>query len=202
MTKEIHVLPRFRPRILSATFLLVAFTFAPPARAQSRAIDTEKSTLTVRVFKAGLFSFAAHNHEIQAPIASGTLAESEKPWVELAVDARQLKVLDPKLAADKRAEVQKTMHSPDVLDSARFSEIRFRSTSIEKAGEGNWTVRGDLTLHGQTQPVVVKVTGASGHYRGSSTFKQRAFGIQPVSIAGGTIKVKDEVKIEFEIFAR
>ncbi|MCI0354420.1 MAG: YceI family protein [Acidobacteria bacterium] len=192
---------RFRPLVLLAAFVLLVN--APSiARAQARAIDTERSTLTVRVFKAGLFSFAAHDHEIQAPMASGSLAESEKPSVELSVDARQLKVLDPQLAADKRAEVQKTMHSAEVLDSAQFPEIRFRSTSMEKAGEGKWTVRGDLTLHGQTQPVVVYVTGGGGHYRGACAFKQRLFGIKPVSIAGGTIKVKDEVKIEFEIFAR
>jgi polyisoprenoid-binding protein YceI len=193
------MLPRFQTLALPA-LLLVAL--APPAQAQSRALDAGRSTLTVRVFKAGLFSFAAHNHEIQAPIASGSLAESGKPAVELAVDARQLKVLDPELPADKRAEVQKTMHSPDVLDSKQFTEIRFRSTSIEKIGEEKWTVRGDLTLHGQTQPVVVNVTGGNGHYRGSASFKQKTFGIQPVSIAGGTIKVKDEVKIEFEVFAR
>jgi hypothetical protein len=30
-------------------------------------------------------------------------------------------------------------------------------------------------------------------------FKQQAFGIAPVSIAGGTVKVKDEVKIELQI---
>ena len=182
--------------------LLLSFAFATPADAQSRTIDTERSTLTVRVFKAGLFSFAAHNHEIRAPIASGSLTESQAPAVKLSADARRLTVLDPELPADKRAEVQKTMHSADVLDSEQFPEIRFRSTAIEKAGEGNWTVRGQLTLHGQTNPVVVSVTGGSGHYRGSAAFKQRTFGIQPVSIAGGTIKVKDEVKIEFEIFAR
>ena len=182
--------------------LLLGLVAATPAQAQSRAIDTERSTLTVRVFKAGLFSFAAHNHEIRAPIASGSLVESDAPAVELSADARRLKVLDPELPADKRAEVQKTMHSAEVLDSGQFPEIRFRSTSMEKAGEGNWTVRGHLTLHGQTHPVVVSVSGASGHYRGSATFKQRTFGIQPVSIAGGTIKVKDEVKIEFEIFVR
>ncbi len=182
--------------------LFLAVSAASPARAQSRAIDTERSTLTVRVFKAGLFSFAAHNHEIRAPIESGSLVESEAPFVELSADARRLKVLDPQLPADKRAEVQKTMHSAEVLHSEQFPEIRFRSTSMEKAGEGNWTVRGDLTLHGQTHPVVVSVTGSSGHYRGSAAFKQKTFGIKPVSIAGGTIKVKDEVKIEFEIFAR
>lgn len=192
---------RFPPLALVA-LLLMGSAAATPAYAQSRAIDTERSTLTVRVFKAGLFSFAAHDHEIRAPITSGSLVESEAPAVEISADARQLKVLDPKLPADKRAEVQKTMHSAEVLDSAQFPEIRFRSTAMERVGEGNWTVRGHLTLHGQTHPVVVSVTGGSGHYRGSCTFKQRTFGIQPVSIAGGTIKVKDEVKIEFEIFAR
>lgn len=189
---------RFRFVLAAALFLMCNGL----VHAQSRAIDAERSTLTVRVFKAGLFSFAAHDHEIQAPITSGSVVEAGNPSVELAVDARRLKVLDPQLAADKRAEVQKTMHSAEVLDSAQFPDIRFRSLAIEKKGEGNWTVRGELTLHGQTQPVEVSVSGGNGHYRGSSTFKQKLFGIKPVSLAGGTIKVKDEVKIEFEIFTR
>jgi hypothetical protein len=37
------------------------------------------------------------------------------------------------------------------------------------------------------------------HYRGSASFKQSNFGINPIRIAGGTVKVKDEVKIEFDI---
>ncbi len=181
--------------------LLAGLAGPAPASAQSRAIDVERSTLTVRVFKAGLFSFAGHNHEIQAPVASGSLVESGTPSVEFSVDARQLKVLDPQLSADKRAEVQKTMHSAEVLDSAQFPEIRFRSTSIEQAGEGSWTVRGHLTLHGQTQPVVVSVSGGNGHYRGTASLRQKLFGIKPVSVAGGAIRVKDELKIEFEIYA-
>ncbi len=32
--------------------------------------------------------------------------------------------------------------------------------------------------------------------------KQRDFGIMPISIAGGTVKVKDEIKIEFDVVAR
>jgi hypothetical protein len=31
--------------------------------------------------------------------------------------------------------------------------------------------------------------------------KQRDFEIQPISIAGGVVKVKDEVKVEFDIVA-
>jgi hypothetical protein len=39
-----------------------------------------------------------------------------------------------------------------------------------------------------------------GRYVGSAKLKQRDFGMTPVSVAGGTVKVKDEVKIEFEIY--
>jgi hypothetical protein len=45
----------------------------------------------------------------------------------------------------------------------------------------------------------VLVSLESGHYRGSASFKQSEFGITPIRIAGGTVKVKDELKIEFDI---
>jgi hypothetical protein len=34
---------------------------------------------------------------------------------------------------------------------------------------------------------------------GTCTLKQRDFGITPISIAGGTVKVKNELKIDFDI---
>jgi hypothetical protein len=37
-----------------------------------RAIDAERSVLTVHVYKAGLFSSFGHDHEIRAPIQTGT----------------------------------------------------------------------------------------------------------------------------------
>jgi hypothetical protein len=46
------------------------------------------------------------------------------------------------------------------------------------------------------------VTLKGEHYRGAATLKQTDFGITPVTVAGGTVKVKDEVKIEFEVVLR
>jgi hypothetical protein len=54
-------------------------------------------------------------------------------------------------------------------------------------------------LHGKTSPVAVEVTLKDGHYKGSARLKQREFGITPISLAGGTVKVKDEVAVEFDI---
>ncbi len=168
------------------------------ARNEKRAIDVHHSTLKVFVYKTGLFSAFGHNHEIAAPIEQGSVS-LEPAGVEFRVAACKLRVLDPDVSADERAKVQKTMEGPEVLDCTRFAEIRFQSTSVEKAGADQWTVRGNLSLHGQSRPVSVAVKRQGGRYRGSARVKQRDFGMTPVSVAGGTVKVKDEVKIEFEI---
>lgn len=166
--------------------------------AGAREIDTGKSVLTVRVYKSGLFSAFAHDHEIRAPIQNGSFDE-QKRTVEFKVNAADLKVLDPDGSDSERSQVQHTMEGPKVLDPDKFPEISFHSTSIEAAGPGKWKLQGELTLHGQTHPVKVEVDGSSGHYRGSSRFRQSEFGMTPISIGGGSIKVKDEVRIEFDI---
>jgi polyisoprenoid-binding protein YceI len=157
--------------------------------------------VTVHVYRSGLFSFAGDNHEIQARIASGTVDEAART-VEFTVDVRGMRVLDPSLSADKRAQVQEKMLSPDVLDQDRYSEITFRSTKVEQKSDGEISVSGNLMLHGQTRPINVRVLSNQLHYRGSTTLKQTEFGIKPITVAGGTIKVKDEIRIDFDVVTR
>jgi polyisoprenoid-binding protein YceI len=156
--------------------------------------------ITVRVFKSGLFSAFGHEHEISAPIEHGTFNENQ-PSVELAVDTRKMRVMDKDVSEKDRAEIQETMLGPKVLDTGQFPEIRFRSTAVESKGAGHWMVRGELGLHGQTHPVGLEIQGGNGHYRGTAELKQRDFGIEPVSVGGGTVKVKDGLRVEFEIVA-
>ena len=182
--------------------LLVILAASHPSMAQSRReIDVEKSVLTVRVYKTGLFSAFAHDHEVRAPIQSGSFDEQNRS-VEFKVSAREMKALDPGVSESDRSQVQSTMLGPKVLDSGRFDEISFHSTSVESVGPNKWRVRGELALHGQTLPVTVAVEGSSGRYRGSARLRQTEFGIAPVSIGGGSIKVKDEMLIDFEIVGK
>lgn len=184
---------------LAVLTLWVCPTRPAGAGTDTRKIDGTHSTMTVRVSKTGFFSAFAHNHEIEAPIEFGEVKESENPSVELRVEARKMRVLDPEASPDTRAQIQKTMQGPEVLDADRFPEVRFQSAAIEAKGADHWVVHGKLDLHGQTHPVTVDVTLKDGFYRGLTTLKQTEFGITPVSIAGGTVKVKDEVKVEFKI---
>jgi polyisoprenoid-binding protein YceI len=165
--------------------------------AQQRNIDTQKSTLTIHVGKTGAFSALGHEHEIHAPIHSGTAEIGAHPAVEIHVNAQELRVTDKDAAEKERAEVQKTMLGPEVLDSDAHQEIVFKSTAAESVGQGQWTLGGNLTMRGQTRPVKVQVTLKDGRYTGETTVKQTDFGITPPGKAG--VRAKDEVKIEFDV---
>ena len=146
-----------------------------------------------------MFSAFADDHVIQAPIASGSVSTEPPLSVEIRVQSASLKALDPKLSADKRADVQARMLGPDVLDTAKYPDIAFTSTTIEAVGPDRWTVTGRLDIHGVTRPASFTVVRQAGRYRGTVLLRQRDFGIQPISIAGGTVKVKDELKVEFDV---
>lgn len=183
------------PKILTlaAAILLGALT----AAAQQRKIDTTQSTLAIHVGKTGIFSGLAHNHEITAQIASGSADTGAHPAVEIHVDARKLRVIDPGESESDRAEVQNTMLGPEVLDSLHFPDIVFKSTDAQADGPGRWILHGDLTLRGKTRPVTVRVTQKNDHYTGAATVKQTDFAIKPPGKPG--LRAKDEVEIEFDV---
>jgi polyisoprenoid-binding protein YceI len=165
---------------------------------EGRPIDRAHSTLTVYVYKTGIFSPLAHNHEIEAPIESGEV-NSEISSVELRVNSSKLRVLDPGASAGTRATIQATMQGAEVLDVDHFPEIHFQSTGVEPSGTDHWVIHGNLDLHGQTHPISFEVALKDGLYQGTAVLKQTGFGITPVKVAGGTIKVKDEIKVAFSI---
>ncbi len=163
------------------------------------AIDVSRSHVTVHVYKQGIFAGFAHNHEIAAPIEKAEISASGSPSVEVEFQSGKLTVQDPEVSAKERATVQANMLGPEVLDSQQYPEIRFHSTKVQAEGPGKWQVAGDLSLHGQTHPVSFQVSEANGEYRGQAKLKQSEFGITPIRIAGGTVKVKDEVVVEFVV---
>jgi polyisoprenoid-binding protein YceI len=183
-----------------AVFLTLAgSTGRAQAAKPARAIDTEHSTLTVRVYRAGLFGSFGHDHEIQAPIAEGTVETGDKPSVTVRVITREMTVLDPELEPKKRSEIEETMQGDQVLDVSNNPEIRFTSTTVTPIGQDRWLVNGALSLHGQTHGVMVRVRLENGRYLGETTIRQTDYGITPISVARGTVSVKNEVKIEFNI---
>jgi polyisoprenoid-binding protein YceI len=103
------------------------------------------------------------------------------------------------------------LRSADFLDVEKFPTIVFRSTAIERAGEGEWKVTGDLTIHGVTRPVVLSVDGPAtegkdpwGNIRSGASaatrIKRSDFGLTwNAALETGGFLVGDELKIELEL---
>ena len=161
-------------------------------------IDRAHSTIMVYVYKTGILSTLAHNHEIEAPIESGEVKGSEGSSVELRVSSSKLRVLDTEVSDGTRAKIQATLQG-EVLDVGRFPEIHFQSTEVKPSGTEHWIVHGNLDLHGQIHPISFEVALTNGLYEGTVLLKQSEFGITPVKVAGGTVRVKDEIKVAFSI---
>jgi polyisoprenoid-binding protein YceI len=119
--------------------------------------------------------------------------------VNLRVASKAMRVRDPKVSDHDRARIQQAMEGPAVLDVVRYPEIRFRSTAIEKSGAERWTVHGMLELHGQSHSIGFTVRREGRFYRGTATVRQTEFGIKPIRLGGGTVRVKDEVRVDFDI---
>jgi polyisoprenoid-binding protein YceI len=100
----------------------------------------------------------------------------------------------------------KHLKSADFFDVEKFPQITFKSSAVKKAGEQAYEVKGDLTLHGVTKPLTVKVerTGAGlgmkGEYRAG--FETR-FDIQRSDFGMTTMLngLGDEVRLTVSIEA-
>jgi polyisoprenoid-binding protein YceI len=176
-------------------------------------IDAKGSTFTVRAFATGMLSAFGHNPTIAIPdlqgeiqFASDTLEDAS---LRIVIQAASL-VVTGDISAKDSQEIERRMHD-EILETEGFPEIIYecsRASSIQKLGEGLYLIalNGDLALHGVTrsQPVSARVTVKGDVVRSAGEFsiRQSDYEIKPVSAAGGTVKLKDEIKLSFDIVAR
>jgi polyisoprenoid-binding protein YceI len=180
--------------------------------AERYAIDPGISRFTVRAFASGMFSAFGHSPTLavrdftgEATFAAGTL---DQAGLHIIIRAASLSVTDDISEKDRR-EIERTMNQ-EVLETAKYPEIVFDSSKVSasKAGDGQYWVNllGNLSLHGviSSQPVAAQVAliGNTLRAHGEFSLLQTTYGIRPVSIAGGALKLKDELKCKFDIVAR
>jgi len=200
-------------RALSAALIYLLASFGAAAQGTSYSIDRQKSKMEIHVGKEGAFKAFGHDHLIAAKQVSGEVQfdpqKIDKSSVRLRVPTKSITVIDPGESEKDRKEVQATMEGEKVLDVAKFSEITFTSTGIsaaKKTSDG-WelTLSGKLNLHGVEKPVTfplhVRADNHELRAQGEVSILQTDYGITPVKVGGGTVKVKDKLRITFSIVA-
>jgi polyisoprenoid-binding protein YceI len=175
-------------------------------------IDTRSSRFTVQAFATGLLAKMGHNPTIGIRDFSGEMRfnpdKLEAGSFHLVVKTAFLSVQDDISAKDLK-EMERLMNQ-EVLETAKFPEIVYDapSISVTKMADAlcSAMLNGNLTLHGVTrsQPIAVRVALFGSMLRASGDFSldQTDYNIKLVSVAGGALKLKDELKFSFEIVAR
>ena len=185
----------------------------PEGDAVRYVIDAKRSTFVAQVFATGLLSAFGHSPKLAIRNYQGevsfTLAGStlEGGRVNITVQAESLEVADD-ISEKDRQEIHRKM-CDEVLETNRFPEIVYSCSRVSASGSGDryWAaLNGELALHGVTRSLPVSarvvINGDSVRATGEFSVRQSDHEITPVSAAAGAIKVKDEVKCNFDIVAR
>lgn len=176
------------------------------------AIDARGSRVTIKAFASGILSAMGHNPVIAARDVSGEIRFAtgalEVSELRLRIATSSLSVQND--ASDKdRREIERIMRE-EVLEVDRYPEIVFVGSKTTVAQPSGGPLRadvdGDLTLHGVTRPQRVQVQvflmGDTVRSQGQFEVRQTDFGIKLVSVAGGVLKIKDELQCSFDLLAR
>jgi polyisoprenoid-binding protein YceI len=175
-------------------------------------VDARASRFTVQAFATGLLSAMGHNPRIGIRTFTGEVdfsAEAAQAGgFRLSMKANSLGVLDDISDKDRR-DIEKMMND-QVLEPSLYPDIVYRAPNVTitrvESSLFSAALAGTLDFHGVTrnQPITARIALFDEMIRASGEFSlnQSDYGIKPISVAGGTLKVKDELKFSFDMVAR
>ena len=124
----------------------------------------------------------------------------ERSAIDATIDVDSIHTADEKRDAH--------LKSPDFFDAAQFGTITFKSTSWKKAGDDAFDVAGNLTLHGVTKPVTLKVTllgfgpGMQGAqlsgWEAATTIRKADFGLTGPAFLGAALGNDVQISLAIE----
>jgi polyisoprenoid-binding protein YceI len=174
--------------------------------------DPAISRFTVQAFATGLLaSSLGHSPTIGILDFSGTVefvaGSYERARVHMKINTNSLEVLDEMKRSD-REKLHKEMFD-NVLKASRFPLAIFESEHIDVNSDRhplNVKLSGELTLRGVTRrhSFSARVSNADSSLRiaGEFALLQTLYGIKPASVAGGVVRLKDQLQFNFEIIAK
>lgn len=168
---------------LGAAALLAATVpwLAAPAHAvtQSLALSPAGAVVMLRAYALGLMPIDGSFARFQGRIDFDP-AQPSRCKVELVAETASLQFTD----ASMRAEVL----SPSFLDAAAYPTLAYRGECAPRA------LQGQLTLHGQTHPFTLALTGDAAHLVATGTIDRTAWGI-----TGRRFTVGASVRIQMSV---
>lgn len=160
----------------------------------------------VFTFKDGLLSKVAHDLKIRinrfsleldpaTPRISGEFDPSSLTVVNAVHDG----VEDPKALSDADKEKIGSQVQKEVLETDKHPKASFTSTQVTRKPDGGYSIKGDLTLHGSTRPLVAEARVEGNRQVVEVELNQPDYGVVPFKAMMGTLKVKPVVRVRISI---
>lgn len=139
-------------------------------------------------------------------VAGAVVYDPDNPGessIDVVIDASTISTMDAQRDAHLR--------SADFLHVEEHPAITFKSKKVAASGDGEFKVTGDLTIHGLTKEVALKVEGPTSEEKdpygnrrigasASTKIKRSDFGLTwNVALETGGIVVGDDLRIELDI---
>jgi len=175
---------------------------APPAGRYQ--LDKSHASLLFRVSHLGFSNYTTRfsRYDAQLTFDPANLSASQ---VVVTIDAASLEMDGaPQACLD-------IVRGPQMLDTAKFPEITFRSERVQVKASKSMEIIGKLTVHGVTRPLVLNATyngGYAGHpmdpharigFSAHGSLKRSDFGIAfGIPTPGSTMGVGDTIDISIE----
>jgi polyisoprenoid-binding protein YceI len=174
-------------------------------------IEPADSRFEVQAFVTGMLARLGHSPTFAVREYAGAIRlDGEGPGgleVELTARADSLELLDRVKPAD-RAEIMDRMRR-EVLEVATFPEIAFETEEAAaepiEGGHRRVVLGGRLTLHGVTRrhgiDAELQVYSDGVRLVGETPLPMPAHRIRPVTALGGAIRLKDVLRVTFDLVA-
>jgi polyisoprenoid-binding protein YceI len=169
-------------------------------------VGPKSGRLLVKTARTGLGAKAGHDLTIEVTRWRGNVVidtaspASSSVTVEADVDSFEVREgtggVKPLTDAD-RADIKNTLRGK-ILSTGRHPTITFVSGKVSGTAE-SFRIDGGLTIVGVTQPVTVEGRLAAGRAQGSAVVVQSRWGIRPYTAFLGALKLRDEVRVQFDI---
>lgn len=176
--------------------------------------DATRSYIHLYLYRSGTLARLGHNHVIRAPV-SGTIKlhpKLEEMYFELLFPVTRLVVDDPDdrtgagagfsyaISDEAASKTRENMLGAQILDAEHHPLIRLESLSF--SGQLPLIqITANLTIKSVTRKLntAVKITQSDNHYiaTGSFVISQKDFDIEPFSILGGALSVRDLIDGHF-----
>jgi polyisoprenoid-binding protein YceI len=183
-----------------------------PARLVSYRIDPAQSKFMAHASRGGLAWFKGHSHNLAVRDFSGTadltLDTINPASLQMSVKADSLEETDPVFTPAQKQIINREVDEI-VLEASKYPEITFKSTAVSgKIEQGKFIVKitGDLTLHGVTRsieiPATVSIDGDTIRAVGKFEIDRKNFNVNATNAFRGLVRIKHDVKFEFDIVAK